>query len=335
MRYKALNDQVYSDGDFSIVPIRMEDRYSIMKWRNEQIYHLRQDKPLTREDQDRYFEEIISKLFHQEKPEQILFSFLQSGNCIGYGGLVHINWHDLNAEISLVMNTKIEKTVFKENWVIFLRILETVAFDELLFKKIFTYAYDLRPELFEVLDDSGFSEEARLKSHVKIENRFIDVLIHSKISSSDFFSFKLASIRDVHLIYKWANDKAVRENAINTETILWEDHISWYKQKLSNSKSKLFIYYNKKIPIGQIRIDKTGGSWEIDYSICKNHRNKGYGIKIILNLLQIYNEYSFDAYVRPDNKGSCKIFEKIGFIKSSCETEEGVDLIKYCYRPHG
>ena len=44
--YKALNNQIYSTGIFSLVPIRFEDKLDIMKWRNEQLYHLRQEKPL-------------------------------------------------------------------------------------------------------------------------------------------------------------------------------------------------------------------------------------------------------------------------------------------------
>jgi hypothetical protein len=51
----------------------MEDRFDIMKWRNEQIYHLRQDKPLTAEDQEYYFSNVIASLFEQAKPNQILF----------------------------------------------------------------------------------------------------------------------------------------------------------------------------------------------------------------------------------------------------------------------
>ena len=62
-----------------------------MKWRNEQIYHLRQAKPLTAEDQKNYFSNVVSKLYDQEKPAQILFSFLKDGKCIGYGGLVGYN----------------------------------------------------------------------------------------------------------------------------------------------------------------------------------------------------------------------------------------------------
>ena len=61
--YKALNNQVHSEGIYSIVPIRFEDRLDIMKWRNEQIYHLRQSQPLTIQDQDNYFNTIVNKLF--------------------------------------------------------------------------------------------------------------------------------------------------------------------------------------------------------------------------------------------------------------------------------
>src|SRR5690554_7644655 len=101
--YKVLSKQVYTAGNYSLVPIRMEDRFDIMKWRNEQIYHLRQSKPLTLEDQNHYFNNIVTKLFGQEQPTQILFSCLEGDRCIGYGGLVHINWLDKNAEVSFIM----------------------------------------------------------------------------------------------------------------------------------------------------------------------------------------------------------------------------------------
>ena len=41
--YKVLkNNFFFHFNDFSLVPIRLEDRFEIMKWRNEQIFHLRQ-----------------------------------------------------------------------------------------------------------------------------------------------------------------------------------------------------------------------------------------------------------------------------------------------------
>jgi len=99
--YKVLKKQLFSIDNYSIIPIRYEDRLSILKWRNEQLYHLRQEKKLTKNDQENYFNNIVNKLFDQDRPNQILFSFLKDNICIGYGGLVHINWVNKNAEYHL------------------------------------------------------------------------------------------------------------------------------------------------------------------------------------------------------------------------------------------
>ena len=145
--YKCLKLQHYELNEFSLVPIRFEDRFLIMKWRNEQMYHLRQNRLLTSEDQNNYFLNIVGKEFDQEAPKQILFSFLKNGKCIGYGGLVHINYIDKNAELSFIMATELEKDEFDINWSSFLKIIEPVAFNELKLHKTSTYAFDLRPHL--------------------------------------------------------------------------------------------------------------------------------------------------------------------------------------------
>ena len=177
--YKCLKHQKYTKDDFSIVPLRYEDRFSIMKWRNEQIYHLRQAQPLTKEDQQLYFDNVVAKLFDQQKPDQILFSYLKKNVCIGYGGLVHINWIDSNAEISFIMDTRLENKFFAEHWSNYLSMLKKVAFDDLEFHKIYTYAFDLRPHLYTMLEANGFTREATLKEHCMFEGKFKDVVIHS------------------------------------------------------------------------------------------------------------------------------------------------------------
>ena len=182
--YKALNQQVFTSGDYKLVPIRHEDRYAIMQWRNEQIYHLRQAEALTTEKQDWYFENVVAQLFDQELPDQILFSFLYEEECIGYGGLVHINWLDKNAEISFVMNTAYENSHFLLYWVKFLEILDEVAFNNLKLHKLYTYAFDLRPHMYVCFERAGYSQEARLKDHVNIDDSFVDVVIHGKILSN-------------------------------------------------------------------------------------------------------------------------------------------------------
>ena len=177
--YKCLKQQKHTLGDYSIVPLRYEDRFSIMKWRNEQIYHLRQARPLTEEDQQRYFDNVVAKLYDNPKPDQILFSYLEKGVCIGYGGLVHINWIDNNAEISFIMDTCLEKEHFAEHWSNYLTMLKDLAFNDLGLHKIYTYAFDLRPHLYTMLEANGFKREATLKDHCLYQGEYKNVIIHS------------------------------------------------------------------------------------------------------------------------------------------------------------
>lgn len=175
--------QIFSSANYSIVPIRMEDRYAIMQWRNDQIYHLRQNTSLTNEDQDRYFNTVVAGLFNQEQPSQILFSYLEGDKCIGYGGLVHINWIDQNAEISFIMETHLEKKYFELHWSTFLHLIEKVAFQDIELHKLFIFAFDLRPHLYKVLEKCNYFKDAVLTEHCLVEDCFKDVVIHSKLVS--------------------------------------------------------------------------------------------------------------------------------------------------------
>ena len=64
--YKILNKQKYFSGDYSIIPIRDIDKFVIMKWRNEQMYHLRQSEKLNEKIQTKYFNDVVLPLFSIE-----------------------------------------------------------------------------------------------------------------------------------------------------------------------------------------------------------------------------------------------------------------------------
>lgn len=184
LKYDCLEQQTFEQEEYKIIPIRLEDRYKIMQWRNEQIYHLRQKHHLTKEQQDIYFKDVVSKLFNQKEPSQLLFSLLKEKKMIGYGGLVHIDWDNKNAEVSFVMDTRLERDYFKDYWGIYLRLIEMLAFEELKLNKIYIYSYKLRPKLYEVTDENFYLLEAKLKEHAFYNTNFIDVNIHSKLISN-------------------------------------------------------------------------------------------------------------------------------------------------------
>lgn len=315
-KYKVLNQQTFSKGNFSLVPIRFEDRINIMEWRNEQIYHLRQDKPLTLENQENYFNNIVSKLFDQVQPNQILFSFLENGECIGYGGLVHINWIDRNAEISFIMQTKLEKERFSEIWCEYLCLLKQAAFKDLNLQKIFTYAFDVRPHLYSPLLKSGFYEEARLKEHCFFDNKYIDVLIHSKIN--DQMTLKVAVEEDVNVTFEWASNSNVRQYSIQKDAITFENHKKWFLNKIKSSNCVYFIAKVKNNSVGSIRFDINDQNEAlISFLLDPEFHGRGYG-KILLEmgckqLLEIEAPSKIMAVVHVDNIASIRIFNSLGF----------------------
>jgi RimJ/RimL family protein N-acetyltransferase len=315
--YKVLNNQLFSKNEYTIVPIRFEDRFDIMKWRNEQIYHLRQNKLLNIEDQDDYFNNRISQLFIQDLPNQILFSFLKNNVCVGYGGLVHINWIDKNAEISFLINTELEKNNFNNFWAAYLNLIEQVAFEEINMHKIFTYAFDLRPHLYPVLESCGFIEEARLKEHCLVNGKFLDVIYHAKMNKT--ISFRKATENDMMLYFNWTNDTSVRENSYQSETISLENHRNWFYKKIKEDNCFMVVFENHiGSPIGQVRIQKQDEKTAIiGVSNDANHRGKGYAYQMIKlaseQFLKENQMVCISAYIKIENTASEKAFLKAGY----------------------
>lgn len=316
-KYKCLSQKLVLEIDqFSLIPIRFEDRYLIMKWRNEQLYHLRQKKILTKKDQDFYFEKILKKQFDEIYPNQILFSFLKNNECVGYGGLVHINWKDKISEISFVMKTSLEEKNFNTFWSLFLSLLKKVAFKNLDLHKIFTFAYDLRPKLYIILENNGFDKEDHIKNYDLGNDNYCDVIIHSFLNPIHSLKIRRVLPKDSSLLLSWRNDKKVRKNAFNPKKIDKLSHVDWFKEKIFNPKTKMYILEtNEGSPLGQVRFDRYNEQWEIDYSIDINYRNLGLGKIILEKGIKKFKNASFIARVKNDNIASKKTFELLGFKK--------------------
>lgn len=316
--YICLKQQEYHHGDFSIVPLRYEDRFFIMKWRNEQIYHLRQNRPLTEDDQQRYFDTVVAKLYDNPKPDQILFSYLKNGLCIGYGGLVHINWIDNNAEVSFIMDTRLEKECFTTHWSNYLTMLKEVAFNDLSLHKIYTYAFDLRPHLYKVLETNGFTREATLKEHCFFNGEYKDVVIHSlRNVPYQIVNYTDCSVEQQREILALRNDDRVRCWMVNSELISEESHFKFI-DRLKNDVNRLyFAIYKNGMLVGTYNLTNEGdGIWE--RGIIADPSTQGTGQteqweRQILHDLPKYGIKTVTAKVKLDNLRSIKYHEKLGY----------------------
>lgn len=120
---------------------------------------------------------------------------------------------------------------------------------------------------------------------------------------------------DAHLLFKWANDKSVRENSFFKEQIKWDTHIKWFNAKIKSDETRIFILYFKNINAGQIRFDLIEDNyWLINYSIDIEQRGNGYGLKIVdMGIKSFPIPAKFMAKVKSLNLNSIKVFQRLEF----------------------
>jgi len=143
-----------------------------------------------------------------------------------------------------------------------------------------------------------------------------------------------AIITDTELLFKWANESCVRNNALNTNQIDWDDHVVWFEKKLENKNSFIFIAEIDDTPIGQIRFDLENNKYLIDYSVTIDERGKGYGFQIVKEGIKYIKKHvnymsKFISLVKPENTASIKIFEKLGISTKSSLFKGETELILY------
>jgi RimJ/RimL family protein N-acetyltransferase len=271
---------------------------------------------------------VVDKLFGQDQPNQLLFSFLEDETLVGYGGLVHIDWENKNAEISFLTRSDRSNRVdqFISDWKNFLEILKGISAHELDFIKIYTYAYDVRPHLYQALVESNFVEEARLKYQVSIKDNPCDVLIHSYFL--DYLNFRSANKQDVLLYFNWSNEESVRKNSYNSKPIEYQDHCNWFYNRLSSEQCKFYLFFNLEgIPVGQVRIETNENETTIGVSVDARFRGKSLSSKMLRKSTNhFFAQHAHPvivAYIKDDNQASYKSFLAAGFVEKELVQIEG------------
>lgn len=142
-----------------------------------------------------------------------------------------------------------------------------------------------------------------------------------------------ATYEDMDLIFKWANDSAVRNNAFNQEKIEYQEHKKWFKSRLEDKNTLIYILTKNNKDVGQIRVDIDNKVGEIDFSIAKSERGNGFGTVLLELLIDKINNNSFDIYkligkVKKKNMASKKVFIKADFNRIKKENKN-YDIFYY------
>jgi len=131
---------------------------------------------------------------------------------------------------------------------------------------------------------------------------------------------------DMLHFFNWVNDPAVRKNSFNTSVISWETHQKWYEKKLHDSNCWQFVLDAGSLPVGQIRFERCGNEAQIDYSIDKIVRGRGWGSLLVamgVELMQKIEPIRIYANVKADNLASSAVFLKNHFLEKSSKLGMG------------
>ena len=126
---------------------------------------------------------------------------------------------------------------------------------------------------------------------------------------------------DMDDLLKWRNHPVIRENSFSTNAISLNEHERWFKKKVKDPSSKMYIACCGDGKIGMIRFDDHGDVIKVNVMLNPDFLNKGLGSKVIKSGVEkLIGEIKLDkpivAEIKNDNIASIKAFQKVGFKES-------------------
>jgi RimJ/RimL family protein N-acetyltransferase len=127
-----------------------------------------------------------------------------------------------------------------------------------------------------------------------------------------------AGVEDALDILNWRNHPKIRENSFSSMSIKKVDHIEWFKEKIRNKNSYMYIYCNENDKIGVIRFDLKGKTAVVSIMLNPDFIGMGIGEVLIKEgtnffLLDTKKQIVIKAEIKAANIASIKAFSNAGY----------------------
>ncbi len=145
---------------------------------------------------------------------------------------------------------------------------------------------------------------------------------------------------DCETFWDWANDPEARAASFRSKMIAWEEHVKWFRARMTDPKAILYTATNKDGGrVGEVRYQIEGKRAQLSISVDKHHRGHGLGQKLLtLAAEKVFQDSAIeciDAYVKPTNAPSLRLFMSVGFLRLSSESVEGQEAIHFVLERSG
>ena len=136
-------------------------------------------------------------------------------------------------------------------------------------------------------------------------------------SYKNIFSLRKVNKNDKGLLFNWVNDPDVRKWSFNKKSITLDEHKVWFKQKLNDENTLIWVFEIENIHAGMVRLEKEDNEIILNYLIAPESRGRGLASKMLKMAMIELNNYwkniKVFAYTLPDNIVSIKSLENADF----------------------
>ena len=144
---------------------------------------------------------------------------------------------------------------------------------------------------------------------------------------------RLATLDDIAVMHEWVNfDDSLKWKKDTKRIISREEHAEWFRSRLADPLTQIWIILDDDVPSGQVRLEKKDELVYVDIYVVAGARGTGlasFALNGSINrYTKLFGSQKFCAIVNPENEMSEKLFVKNGFQKDEYEPENWLRFIR-------
>lgn len=133
---------------------------------------------------------------------------------------------------------------------------------------------------------------------------------------------------DCRVLWEWANDEESRKYSFQSQQITWDEHVRWFDSKIDDPNYILFMVTNTDdVPVGHVRYELNKRRAVVSINMAPLFRSNGLGKEVLRmatqELFGSSRATEVNAYVKPDNERSLRLFAGEGFERQADSTVAG------------
>jgi UDP-2,4-diacetamido-2,4,6-trideoxy-beta-L-altropyranose hydrolase len=198
---------------------------------------------------------------------------------------------------------------------------------------------EFRAELFAGELQALLESSERRKGMCRAARESVDGLGSERVRAvliEKEIKLRLVRENDCQLLFEWAQDPVARAASFHSAPISWEDHSRWFAERMQDPQSVIHIGENASgEPVGVVRFQIKEESAVLSVNVAPHFRGEGRGKELILfstrDLVRAHLVQWVDAFVKPENQASVRLFEASGFHRNGKERIAGQDALLFTW----